>query len=86
MIATLTLALFAVIGATIVWVFHHMDKNQTLRRITESDEGRAKGDWSYWMKLAQAGVVPLVALIASTIPGAGKFLFSWLGPVLDKLH
>lgn len=86
MIASLTLALFAVIGVTIVWVFHHMDKNQTLRRITESDDGKAKGDWSYWLKLAEAGAVPLVALIASNIPGAGKFLFSWLGPVLDKLH
>ena len=83
MIMSLTTALFAAIAAATIWVFYRMNRNLILRRITR-DEG--KSDWNYWMRLAETGALPVLAIVASNIPGAGRFLFSWLGPLLDKLH
>jgi hypothetical protein len=84
MIMSLTAALFAAITAATIWVFYRMNRNLILRRITARDEG--KGDWKFWMQLAETGALPVLAIMASNIPGAGRFLFSWLGPLLDKLH
>ena len=82
-IGTFSIVVFVALAAAVVWVFMRMSENPTLKRIT-STEG--KGDWNVWIKLAEAGALPLLAVISSSIPGAGRFLFSWLGPVLDKLH
>jgi len=83
-IAALTLALFGALAALVVWFFARMDANAVLLRIRSGGEG--KPDRSLWIQLAETGALPVLAVVASSVPRAGQFLFSWLGPVLDHLR
>jgi len=77
--------LFAALSAMVLWVFLRMNANPALKRIT-TVPGQEKRDFSIWIRLLETGGLPLLAVIASNIPGAGQYLFSWIGPLMDRLH
>jgi hypothetical protein len=83
-IGAVTVTLFAVLAVLVVWVFMRMNTNAVVKRISTSKQD--KRDFSVWIRLAETGALPLLAVVAANVPGAGQFLFSWLGPLLDRLH
>jgi hypothetical protein len=84
MIGALQLAVFAALAGVVGWVFLRMNGNGLLRRVTTGPG--EKRDFSFWIRIVETGALPVLAIIASNVQGAGQFLFSWLGPLLDRLH
>jgi hypothetical protein len=83
-LGALNLTLFGALVALIVSVFVRMNGNATLKRISSSDKD--KRDWSLGIQLLETGALPLLIVAASNVPGVGQFVFSWLQPMLERLH
>jgi hypothetical protein len=77
-----TIALLA-LGAGVIVVFAGMDRDAILSRIsaTKPDEVGV----TFYMRVAQFGVLPLLTLLASQFPALNHILFSWLQPAVEAL-
>jgi len=80
----LAVALFAFGGAVILYVYEEMHRDATLSRLTSTVPGKL--DAAFWSKFLSAGLVHLLALLASAFPLAGRILSSLLEPLLQALH
>jgi hypothetical protein len=61
-----------------------MDRNPTLSLIGNTKPEKISGNFVRWAVVY--GLVPLLMAVASIFPELGRYLFSWLGPVLGSLH
>jgi hypothetical protein len=75
---------FMVFGAAIIVSFAQMDRDAILSRLSRTEAGQL--DWSFALRVASYGTVPLLALLTSQFPSIGRSLFSWLAPTLTALH
>jgi hypothetical protein len=75
---------FVVFGAAIVVSFAQMDRDAILSKLAKGTPGKL--DWSFYIRVASYGALPLLALLASQFPSVGRSLFSWLEPALSALH
>jgi hypothetical protein len=75
---------FVVFGAAIVASFAQMDRDAILSKLANGSPGKL--DWSFYIRVASYGALPLLALLASQFPSVGRLLFSWLEPALSALH
>ena len=83
-IAWVITALFLVMASGTLFVFVQMGTDQTLRRITNRDAGNL--GFMFFHRALVFGALPLLAVLASTFNGVGRFLFSWIEPALKTLH
>jgi hypothetical protein len=75
---------FVVLGCTLITVFADMSRNPVLRRLSAPHTG--KFSVGLLWPLAKFGALPLLTVLASQFPAFSNFLFSWLGPFLEKAH
>jgi hypothetical protein len=75
---------FVVLGCTLITVFTDMGRNPVLRRLSAPHTG--KFSVGLLWPLAKFGALPLLTVLASQFPAFSNFLFSWLGPFLEKAH
>jgi hypothetical protein len=76
--------LFAVLGIPILLMLFEMDHDAILSRINNSAPGKV--DSEFWLRTAQIGALPLIAVLSSHFPSLGRSLFAWVQPVLSALH
>jgi len=79
-----TLILLITVGA-ILFVLTQMSRNQVLSQIAGTPPGTITWDTGFVMNLITFGVVPLLALLGSALPGLRSFLFSWAEPLIRTL-
>jgi hypothetical protein len=72
------------LGLIVIDIFIEMEKDATLNRLTDQDQGKVGRD--FYLKVISAGVIPLLAAVGSHFPSAGRLLFSWLQPALSALR
>ena len=75
--------IFIVAGAGVVWVFAQMDRDPLLSRLSDTEPNQLGLNFVY--RLVSFGALPLLTLLASTVPVIGDFLLSWLQPALQSL-
>jgi hypothetical protein len=72
---------FAAIGALVVSVLIAMHRDAILSRISNTKANKL--DRHFVFQLAEAGALPMLALISTTVPEIGRFFFSWIEPALS---
>jgi hypothetical protein len=82
-LSTIVVALFAVLGVTIVVVYSQMYRDSTLSHLTGTTPGELGSD--FWIKLVGFGLGPALGLVASVFPEFTDFIFSWVQPGLASL-
>lgn len=80
----LSIALFALSGGIIGYIYEEMHRDATLSRMTSTVPGKL--DPAFWTKFLAAGLVPLLSLMVSVFPQAGHFLYSLVQPILQGLR
>jgi hypothetical protein len=80
----LSIALFALSGGIIGYIYEEMHRDATLSRMTSTVPGKL--DPAFWTKFLAAGLVPLLSLMVSVFPQAGHFLYSLAQPILQGLR
>jgi hypothetical protein len=70
--------------ATLI-VFVQMERDATLSAIGSSAAGKVTYDWAFLSKLLVYNVVPVLGLIASRFPSAGRLFNSMIDPLLRAL-
>jgi hypothetical protein len=82
-ITTFITIMFLMFGAGVITVLAKADRDPVLSRIAKTSGGKLSG--SFFVKVAGYLGVPLITVLGSQFPSWGKFLFSWIGPVLEAL-
>jgi hypothetical protein len=78
------IALFIVLGAGVVIVLAHMERNPLLRRLTDGTaEGLGK---TFYFDLLKYGTVPLLTVLGSQIPFISNNVLRWLQPAVEALR
>src|SRR5262249_5595480 len=72
---------FVAIGALVVSVLVAMHRDPVLSRISNTKANELGRHFVF--QLAEAGALPLLALISTTVPEVGRFFFSWIEPALS---
>ena len=78
-----SVALFVILGATIVAVYSQMHRDATLSYLTDTKPGELGTD--FWIKVIGFGVGPALGLVASVFPEFTGFIFSWIQPGIASL-
>jgi hypothetical protein len=65
-------------------VFMQMDRDPLLSRISNTAPGRL--DRNFFLRLADYGALPLLALLAAQVPSVGTFVNGLVEPVLKALR
>ena len=78
----LAVALLVAMGAMVGFVYAEMHRDAILGRLTSTNAGEL--GWDFWWKFISAGAVPVFSLLAVQFPEIGRFLFSWLQPLLQS--
>ena len=76
--------LCAVLGIPILAVLIEMDRDPTLSRINSTSPDSL--DRNAWLRFAQVGALPVLAVLSSHFPAVGHTLFAWIQPALASLH
>jgi len=80
----LSIALFALSGGIVWYIYEEMHRDATLSRMTSTTPGKL--DTAFWTKFLAAGLIPLLTLTESVYPQAGHFLYSLVQPILQGLR
>jgi hypothetical protein len=83
LLSSIVVALFVMLGVTIVVVYSQMHRDATLSYLTNTKPGELGTD--FWLKLIGFGVGPALGLIASVFPEFTGFIFSWIEPGIASL-
>jgi hypothetical protein len=78
---TLALFLFLLGAVAIGYVYEEMHRDPTLRNMTSTDPNKIDG--AFWLKVATAGLLPLLGLLTSLFPQVGHFLYTIAAPILQ---
>ena len=71
------------LGLGIVAVLAEMDRDAIMSRITNTKANEL--GMTFFIRVAQYGVLPLVTLVSSQFPEITRLLFSWLQPAIDAI-
>jgi hypothetical protein len=82
-LSAIVVALFAVVGVTIIVVYSQMHRDSTLSNLTGTTPGELGSD--FWIKLVGFGLGPALGLVASVFPEFTDFILSWVQPGLASL-
>jgi hypothetical protein len=85
MVAWILVAGLFAAGLPIGWVFLEMERDATLSRIMDTKPGEVEG-FGFYTRIASAGALPLLSVLASHFPSIGQYVFSWVQPLLRTLH
>jgi hypothetical protein len=80
----LAVTLFITSTAIVGYIYEEMHRDPTLSRMTSTEPGKL--DTAFWIKFLAAGLVPLLTLMASVFPQAGRLLYSFVEPILQGLR
>jgi hypothetical protein len=80
-LVVLVFILFAGVGTVLV----QMDRDSILSRMSETPPGEVARGAFLWHMLSVGGL-PVITALSALFPSVGKFLFSWLQPLLATLH
>jgi hypothetical protein len=80
----LLLTAFLTEAAVVGYVFYRMDTDATLSELTNTKEGKLEA--GFFLRLAGAGALPLLAVLSSLFPALRGFLLGWVQPALAALH
>ena len=72
------LAVFVIIGTTMILIYAGMHRDATLSYITGSQPGELGGE--FWRQLITFGIGPLLGLLTTLFPSITDFVVSWLQP------
>jgi hypothetical protein len=72
------LAVFVIIGTTMILIYAGMHRDATLSYITGSEPGELGGE--FWRQLFTFGIGPLLGLLTTLFPSITDFVMSWLQP------
>jgi hypothetical protein len=72
------LAVFLIIGTTMILIYAGMHRDATLSYITGSKPGELGGE--FWRQLFTFGIGPLLGLLTTLFPSITDFVVSWLQP------
>jgi hypothetical protein len=72
------LAVFTIIGATMILIYAGMHRDVTLSYITGTVPGELGGE--FWRQLITFGIGPLLGLLTTLFPSITDFVVSWLQP------
>jgi len=78
------LALFAVLGASVLYVYAQMHRDVTLSHVTNTRPGELGAD--FWLKILTFGIAPLLGLLTTIFPQLTDFVFGWLQPGLKSIQ
>jgi hypothetical protein len=78
------LALFAVLGASVLFVYAQMHRDATLSHVTNTRPGELGAD--FWLKILTFGIAPLLGLLTTIFPQLTDFVFGWLQPGLKSIQ
>jgi len=74
---------FVILGLPVILAIVQMERDDTLARLT--DPGTKRGTAAVLVRLAAYGLLPLLGLLTSHVPGIGRFLISVLEPAIGAL-
>ena len=77
-IGAMFLTVFAIVGATVIFVYAEMHRDTTLSYITNKRPGELGFD--FWARLFAFGIGPLIGLLTTLFPSITDFVVSWLQP------
>jgi hypothetical protein len=72
------LAVFIIIGTTLIVIYAGMHRDATLSYITDTSPGELGGE--FWRQVLTFGVGPLLGLLTTLFPSITDFVVSWLQP------
>jgi hypothetical protein len=72
------LAVFVIVGSTMILMYAQMHRDATLSYITGSEPGELGGE--FWRQLFTFGIGPLLGLLTTLFPSITDFVVSWLQP------
>jgi hypothetical protein len=72
------LAVFVIIGTTMILIYAGMHRDATLSYITGSQPGELGAE--FWRQLITFGIGPLLGLLTTLFPSITDFVVSWLQP------
>jgi hypothetical protein len=72
------LAVFLIVGSTMILIYAGMHRDATLSYITGSVPGELGGE--FWRQLITFGVGPLLGLLTTLFPSITEFVLTWLQP------
>ena len=82
-IDTFITVVFISFAVGVVMVLVGAERDAILSRITKTEAGTLSG--SFYVKVAGYVGVPLVTVLSSQFPSWGRFLFSWVQPLLESI-
>jgi hypothetical protein len=71
------------LGLGVIVVFAQMDRDALMSRITATKANKLGA--TFFLRVAQYGVLPLAAVLSSQFPEINRVLFSWLQPAIDAI-
>ena len=77
-IGAVFLILFALVGATMIFVYSEMSRDSTLSHIANTNPGEL--GMEFWVKMATFGIGPLIGLLTTLFPSMTDFVVSFLQP------
>jgi len=77
-LAAVFLAVFVIIGTTMILIYASMHRDAALSYITGSEPGELGGQ--FWRQLITFGIGPLLGLLTTLFPSIADFVFSWVQP------
>jgi hypothetical protein len=83
-LAFTAVAAFLVLGIGVSVVFAKMDRDKIMSRITSTTPGKLGG--TFFLRLAEFGALPLVAVLAAQFPSLNRIFSSVLQPALEALR
>ena len=83
LLSGIVVALFIVLGVTIVLVYSQMHRDATLSNLTGTKPGELGSE--FWLKLVGFGAGPVLGLVASVFPEFTDFIFSWVQPGIASI-
>ncbi len=78
------LFLFVFLGSGVTFVLAQMERDPLLSRLQGSEPGKLSKN--FYLDIARYGLVPVLTLISSQVPGISNLLLGWLQPNLDILR
>ncbi len=80
---TFVTIMFLMLAGGIAFVMAQADRDATLSHITNTTPGALSP--GFFRRMVTYLGLPLVTVMASQVPSWGRFLFSWVQPVLEAL-
>ncbi len=82
-VTTFISVMFLMFGAGVVTVLAKADRDPILSRITKTTPDKLSG--GFFLRVAGYLGIPLITVLGSQFPNWGRFLFSWIQPLLEAM-